>query len=98
MNSYVFILKLRTNLVLLFVSGFLFYGDEYLSVCICIICIQCSERPEKGVGAPGTEVQMFVSCHVDAGNRTQVLSKGSQGSCTVMCLVCQDPWSFDLLI
>lgn len=56
MNSYVFILKLRTNLVLLFVSGPLFYGDEYLSVCICTICLQCSERPEKGVGSPGIEV------------------------------------------
>lgn len=90
-----FILKLRTNLVLLlFVFGPLFYGDEYLSVCICTIYIQRGQK--RVLTLLELKLQMFVSCHVDAGNRTQVLSKGSSYSLTR--LASQDPWSSDLLL
>lgn len=32
-------------------------------------------RPEEGLGSPGRRVRDVVSCHVDAGNGTQVLCK-----------------------
>jgi hypothetical protein len=36
--------------------------------------------PEEGAGSLGTSQRTVVSCHVSAGNRTQVLCRSSQGS------------------
>ena len=43
-----------------------------LHICLCIACLQCSQRPEESARAPETGVTV-VNCHVDAGNWTMVL-------------------------
>ena len=45
---------------------------------LCVMCMQCPQRPEEGVRSPGTGVNRVVSHHVGAGNRTLVLWKSSQ--------------------
>lgn len=76
-SSFKRIIKNFQVLSLLYVCGFVLF-------CFCRCCLSacmfvhhlytwCTERPEEDVGFPGLELQMDVSCHVGAGNRTSVL-------------------------
>lgn len=47
------------------------YCIDVLSACMSVSCVQCSKRPEEGIRAPRTSVQMVVSCHVGSGIQFQ---------------------------
>lgn len=44
-----------------------------LHVCLCSMCIKCSQRLEEGIDHQELELQMVVIHLLGAGNRTQVL-------------------------
>lgn len=47
-----------------------------LNVCMCItLHAHCHQRPEEGTGSLTLELQVIISCHVNARNRTQILWK-----------------------
>lgn len=50
-----------------------------LSACIPVhhVCAWCQQKPEEYVRCPGTEVTGIVSCHVDAGDQTDLLEECS---------------------
>lgn len=56
---------------------FLFYfvGRDVLTVCVPVYHLHawCPQRPEEGTGSHGLQLQMCVSCHGGARNRTWVL-------------------------
>jgi hypothetical protein len=37
----------------------------YLNVCLCTTCVQCSQRPEEGMGSPGIIVK--TNCELPCG-------------------------------
>lgn len=41
-----------------------------LQVCMCTICMQYAQRPERGVDHLGLQLQTIVNCYVDAGFQT----------------------------
>ena len=41
--------------------------DLFAFMCKYHMDARCLQRSEKGIGSPGTELQMIVSHHVDAG-------------------------------
>lgn len=58
------------DLLIVFCVHVFFFLPAYLSV--YPVCAWCPQRPEVVTDPLELELQMIVSLHVDAGNRTQV--------------------------